>query len=162
MPPAERAPGNFGSAPVTEARRSSRASAKLHFPTGSRSEDRFSLLLVQTLCQLNRLKSLPGHLTTCAWRWRLVAHLGMATAERLGVKDAPGITVGRVVSTGQKFIQRWGDLSIDVWGPRTGESTSRVIPAILDAGAVASTLEQARRRGRHTQCPGRNRSGGGV
>lgn len=64
----------------------------------------------------------------------------MATAERLGVKDTPGITVGRVVSTGQKFIQPWEDLSIDIWGPRTGKSTSRVIPAILDApGAVVST-----------------------
>lgn len=64
----------------------------------------------------------------------------MGTAERLGVKDTPGITVGRVVSTGQKFIQPWEDLSIDIWGPRTGKSTSRVMPAILDApGAVVST-----------------------
>ncbi|MBO1269495.1 type IV secretory system conjugative DNA transfer family protein [Arthrobacter cavernae] len=64
----------------------------------------------------------------------------MATAERLGVKDTPGITVGRVVATGQKFIQPWEDLSIDIWGPRTGKSTSRVMPAILDApGAVVST-----------------------
>lgn len=45
----------------------------------------------------------------------------MATAERLGVKDTPGITVGRVVSTGQKFIQPWEDLSIDIWGPRTAD-----------------------------------------
>ncbi len=64
----------------------------------------------------------------------------MATAERLGVKATPGITVGCVVSTGQKFIQPWEDLSIDIWGPRTGKSTSRVMPAILDApGAVVST-----------------------
>ncbi|MBT2594046.1 type IV secretory system conjugative DNA transfer family protein [Arthrobacter sp. ISL-72] len=63
-----------------------------------------------------------------------------ATAERLGVTGSPGIPVGRVVSTGQKFIQPWEDLSIDIWGPRTGKSTSRVIPAILDApGAVVST-----------------------
>jgi hypothetical protein len=47
--------------------------------------------------------------------------------------------VGKVVSTGQKFIQSWEDLSIDIWGPRTGKSTSRVMPAILDApGAVVS------------------------
>ena len=63
-----------------------------------------------------------------------------ATAERLGVTDTPGIVVGKVVSTGQKFIQSWEDLSLDIWGPRTGKSTSRVIPAILDApGAVVST-----------------------
>lgn len=63
-----------------------------------------------------------------------------AKADRLGVKDAPGIVVGRVVSTGQKFVQSWEDLSIDIWGPRTGKSTSRIIPAILEApGAVVST-----------------------
>lgn len=44
------------------------------------------------------------------------------------------------MATGQKFIQPWEDLSIDIWGPRTGKSTSRVMPAILDApGAVVST-----------------------
>ncbi|GLB69108.1 type IV secretory system conjugative DNA transfer family protein [Arthrobacter mangrovi] len=63
-----------------------------------------------------------------------------AKAERLGVKDNPGIVVGKVVSTGQKFFQSWEDLSLDIWGPRTGKSTSRVMPAILDApGAVVST-----------------------
>ena len=78
----------------------------------------------------------------------------MATAERLGVKDTPGITVGRMVSTGQKFIQPWGDLSLDIWGPRTGKSTSRVMPAILDApGAVVSTSNKR---------PGRDRPAVGV
>ncbi|KQR00435.1 conjugal transfer protein [Arthrobacter sp. Leaf141] len=63
-----------------------------------------------------------------------------ATADRLAVTGTPGIVVGRVVATGQKFIQSWEDLSLDIWGPRTGKSTSRVIPAILDApGAVVST-----------------------
>ncbi|MET3952719.1 TraM recognition domain-containing protein [Arthrobacter sp. UYEF36] len=63
-----------------------------------------------------------------------------ATAERLGVKGTPGIVVGKVVSTSQTFIQSWEDLSLDIWGPRTGKSTSRVMPAILDApGAVVST-----------------------
>lgn len=63
-----------------------------------------------------------------------------AKAERLRVTGAPGIVVGNVVSTGQKFIQSWEDLSLDIWGPRTGKSTSRVMPAILDApGAVVST-----------------------
>ena len=63
-----------------------------------------------------------------------------ATADRLGVTGTPGIVVGKVVSTGQTFIQSWEDLSLDIWGPRTGKSTSRVMPAILDApGAVVST-----------------------
>lgn len=63
-----------------------------------------------------------------------------ATAQRLGVEDSPGIVVGSVVSTGQTFYQSWEDLSIDIWGPRTGKSSARIIPAILDApGAVIST-----------------------
>ncbi|MFP5315667.1 MAG: type IV secretory system conjugative DNA transfer family protein [Actinomycetes bacterium] len=63
-----------------------------------------------------------------------------ATAQRLGVQDSPGIVVGSVVSTGQTFYQSWEDLSLDIWGPRTGKSSSRIIPAILDApGAVVST-----------------------
>jgi hypothetical protein len=63
-----------------------------------------------------------------------------ATAERLGVTETSGIVVGKVVSTGQKFIQSWEDLSLDIWGPRTRKSTSRVMPAIPDApGAVVST-----------------------
>ncbi|BCW86537.1 hypothetical protein NicSoilE8_42100 (plasmid) [Arthrobacter sp. NicSoilE8] len=63
-----------------------------------------------------------------------------AKAERLGITNNPGIVVGKVVSTGQKFVQSWEDLSLDIWGPRTGKSTSRVMPAILDApGAVVST-----------------------
>lgn len=63
-----------------------------------------------------------------------------ATADRLGVTGTPGIVVGKVVATGQAFIQSWEDLSLDIWGPRTGKTTSRIMPAILDApGAVVST-----------------------
>lgn len=63
-----------------------------------------------------------------------------ATAKRLGVTESNGIIVGTVISTKQTFYQPWEDLSLDIWGPRTGKSTSRIIPAILDApGVVVST-----------------------
>ncbi|TYC96593.1 type IV secretory system conjugative DNA transfer family protein [Arthrobacter echini] len=63
-----------------------------------------------------------------------------ATAQRLGVTESNGIVVGTVISTKATFYQPWEDLSLDIWGPRTGKSTSRIIPAILDApGAVVST-----------------------
>ncbi|MHA7146442.1 type IV secretory system conjugative DNA transfer family protein [Arthrobacter sp. TmT3-37] len=63
-----------------------------------------------------------------------------ATAQRLGVTHSHGIIVGTVISTKQTYYQPWEDLSLDIWGPRTGKSTSRIIPAILDApGAVVST-----------------------
>ncbi len=61
------------------------------------------------------------------------------TATRLGV-DTPGIRIGTAVATGQPVWGTWEDMHIDVWGPRTGKTTSRAIPAILDApGAVLVT-----------------------
>ena len=91
----------------------------------------------------------------------------------------PGIVVGKVVSTGQTFIQSWEDLSLDIWGPRTGKTTSRVMPAILDApGAVVSTSNKRDvvdgtrgiRESSRPRCgcsirrrsPRRNRTGGGT
>ncbi len=63
-----------------------------------------------------------------------------AKAEHLGVKETIGIPIGKTVSTGQWLYGSWEDMHIDIWGPRTGKTTSRAIPAILDApGAVLVT-----------------------
>ncbi|MGW5880215.1 type IV secretory system conjugative DNA transfer family protein [Nocardiopsis terrae] len=63
-----------------------------------------------------------------------------ATAERLGVRDSPGVPIGRTVAGGQMLYGSWEDMHIDIWGPRTGKTTSRAIPAILAApGAVLVT-----------------------
>ena len=62
------------------------------------------------------------------------------TAERLGVHGSPGVPIGRAVAGGGELFGSWEDMHIDVWGPRTGKSTSRAIPAILAApGAVLVT-----------------------
>lgn len=63
------------------------------------------------------------------------------TAKRLGAPDkAPGVPIGRLVSNGAPLIGTWEDMHIDVWGPRTGKTTSRAVPAILEApGAVLVT-----------------------
>ena len=62
-----------------------------------------------------------------------------ATAARLGV-DRSGVRIGTAVATGKPVWGTWEDMHIDVWGPRTGKTTSRAIPAILDApGAVLVT-----------------------
>lgn len=63
------------------------------------------------------------------------------TARRLGAHTtAPGVLIGRVLSTGKEMYGSWEDMHIDIWGPRTGKTTSRAIPAILDApGAVLAT-----------------------
>ncbi|MBS0592017.1 MAG: TraM recognition domain-containing protein [Proteobacteria bacterium] len=62
-----------------------------------------------------------------------------ATAKRLGV-DRPGLTIAKTVIGGRVLYQGWEDTATDIAGPRTGKTTSRVIPAILEApGAVVST-----------------------
>lgn len=52
---------------------------------------------------------------------------------RLGVDDAPGVPIGVSVADGRQLYGSYEDLHLDIWGPRTGKSTARVIPAILAA-----------------------------
>ena len=62
-----------------------------------------------------------------------------ATAKRLGVQS-PGLPIARTVIGGRVLYQSWEDLSVDVWGPRAGKTTSRAVPAVLAApGAVLAT-----------------------
>ena len=61
-------------------------------------------------------------------------------AKSLGVEGSPGIPVGKTVIGKQMVFGSWEDMHIDIWGPRTGKTTSRAIPAILSApGAVLVT-----------------------
>ncbi|MEV0773840.1 type IV secretory system conjugative DNA transfer family protein [Nocardia salmonicida] len=65
-------------------------------------------------------------------------------AAKLGVPlddgDQPGVLVGRAVIDNGEIFGSYEDLHLDIWGPRQGKSTSRVIPAILEAiGPVVST-----------------------
>lgn len=61
------------------------------------------------------------------------------TARRLGVRS-PGLPIARTVAGGQMLYAGWEDCAVDVWGPRTGKTTSRAIPAVLEApGAVLAT-----------------------
>lgn len=59
---------------------------------------------------------------------------------RLGYNDSPGVPIGVGVADGVMLYGSYEDLHLDIWGPRQGKSTSRVIPAILTAiGPVLST-----------------------
>lgn len=59
---------------------------------------------------------------------------------RLGHNDMPGVPIGRSVADGQMVFGSYEDLHVDIWGPRQGKTTSRVIPAILSAiGPVLTT-----------------------
>lgn len=67
------------------------------------------------------------------------------TAERLGAgTDAPGVLIGRVIGTGQHLYGSWEDMHVDIWGTRTGKTTSRAIPAILDAPGAAVVTSNKR------------------
>jgi type IV secretory pathway TraG/TraD family ATPase VirD4 len=63
-----------------------------------------------------------------------------ATAKRLGVEQSPGVPIGRTVNGHRWLFGTFEDMHVDIWGPRTGKTTSRAVPAILDApGAVLVT-----------------------
>jgi type IV secretory pathway TraG/TraD family ATPase VirD4 len=70
---------------------------------------------------------------------RLSVRHAERTARRLGVEQ-PGLPVARTVGTGELLYMGWEDVAVDVWGPRTGKTTSRAIPSILAApGPVLAT-----------------------
>lgn len=64
-----------------------------------------------------------------------------AAAMRLGVQATlPGVRVGLALTTGKPVYGSWEMTQADIWGARRGKTTSRVVPAILDApGAVVAT-----------------------
>lgn len=50
--------------------------------------------------------------------------------------DVPGIFIGEEVSTGQELWGGWEDLHLDLWGPRQGKTSSRIIPMIRRAPGI--------------------------
>ncbi|MGJ0121709.1 type IV secretory system conjugative DNA transfer family protein [Williamsia sp. MIQD14] len=53
---------------------------------------------------------------------------------------SPGVPIGGSLPSGPDLFGSFEDMHADVWGPRSGKSTSRVIPAIVEApGAVLAT-----------------------
>ncbi|KWX10126.1 conjugal transfer protein, partial [Carbonactinospora thermoautotrophica] len=69
---------------------------------------------------------------------RDIAHLTeagvTATARRLGAPTtSPGVPIGRALPSRQRIYGSWEDMHLDIWGTRTGKTTSRAIPAILAA-----------------------------
>lgn len=56
-----------------------------------------------------------------------------STAQRLEVKKAVGVPIGRSISDKRMLYGSWEDMHVDIWGPRTGKTTSRAVPAIMSA-----------------------------
>ncbi len=101
-------------------------------------------LVVLALRGSRRKRSRVDRAATYMGRGRDVEALGRksaaSTATRLGVAGSPGVPIGRAIAGGQLLYGSWEDMHIDIWGPRTGKTTSRAVPAILDApGAVLVT-----------------------
>lgn len=68
------------------------------------------------------------------------AALGVDTANvPAGFSTTAGVPIGETLS-GTPVYGSWEDMHLDIWGPRQGKSTSRIIPAICEApGAVLAT-----------------------
>ncbi|MBF6548882.1 type IV secretory system conjugative DNA transfer family protein [Nocardia brasiliensis] len=62
--------------------------------------------------------------------------LGVGLAEG----QVPGVLIGRAVTDNRELFGSFEDLHLDIWGPRQGKTSTRVIPAIMDApGVVVAT-----------------------
>lgn len=98
----------------------------------------FAALITLSIVRSRRRSSRVDGQSRHMGRGKDVKHLSVkhaqATAKRLQVQtEAPGVPIGRLVSTGAALVGTWEDMHLDVWGPRTGKTTSRAIPAILAA-----------------------------
>ena len=72
---------------------------------------------------------------------KLTREGAQSTANRLGAGHAgPGVFIGKTVVGEVDLFGSWEDMHVDIWGPRTGKTTTRAVPAILDApGCVIAT-----------------------
>lgn len=61
-----------------------------------------------------------------------------------------GVPIGRELNGGPLFGS-WEDMHLDIWGPRQGKSTSRIIPAICEAPGAVLTTENKRGNLDHTR-----------
>ncbi|MGX1598962.1 type IV secretory system conjugative DNA transfer family protein [Dietzia maris] len=59
-----------------------------------------------------------------------------ANRERGDTTQTPGVYIGKEVATGQDLWGGWEDLHLDLWGPRQGKTSSRIIPMIRRAPGI--------------------------
>ncbi|MGN7157811.1 type IV secretory system conjugative DNA transfer family protein [Dietzia cercidiphylli] len=59
-----------------------------------------------------------------------------ANRSRGEATSVPGVYIGKEVSTGQDLWGGWEDLHLDLWGPRQGKTSSRIIPMIRRAPGI--------------------------
>ncbi|MEU2258545.1 TraM recognition domain-containing protein [Nocardia xishanensis] len=72
--------------------------------------------------------------------WAAVEAKALELGVGLAEGQVPGVLIGRAVTDNRELFGSFEDLHLDIWGPRQGKTSSRVIPAILDAiGVVVAT-----------------------
>ena len=88
----------------------------------------------------SRVDHAAGHMGRGSDLTSMTARGAKSTASRLGIDNWLGVPIGVTVAGHQWLYGSPEDMHVDVWGPRTGKTTSRAIPAILSApGAVIVT-----------------------
>ncbi|MFC8668698.1 type IV secretory system conjugative DNA transfer family protein [Streptomyces sp. NPDC057199] len=68
-----------------------------------------------------------------------------ATAARLGSADRIGVYLGRTVVGGRDMYGGLEDTHVDIWGPRTGKTTRKAIPALMDHGQAPALVTSNKR-----------------
>ena len=72
--------------------------------------------------------------------WEAMCAKASRLGVRLGITDTPGVMIGESVVGARALYGSFEDLHLDIMGPRAGKSTSRVIPAVMEAiGPVIAT-----------------------
>ncbi|MGB6244599.1 type IV secretory system conjugative DNA transfer family protein [Gordonia sp. (in: high G+C Gram-positive bacteria)] len=62
-----------------------------------------------------------------------------------------GVRLGRRLGSQEDLLADWEAMHLDIWGPRQGKSTSRIIPAICEAPGAVLTTENKRGNLDHTR-----------
>ena len=85
-----------------------------------------------------------------------------AKAARFGLPDTacPGVPIGVAVAGGRPLYASWEDMSLHVWGARTGKTTTQAIPAIM--AAPGPVLVTSNKRDVADATRGPRTSGGAV
>ncbi|MFI5541555.1 type IV secretory system conjugative DNA transfer family protein [Nocardia sp. NPDC051900] len=68
-----------------------------------------------------------------------VAFPNAEAAAKQRIPSRPGVSIGVSIEGRQWLFGSFEDLHVDIWGPRQGKSTSRVIPAVLEAAGTVIT-----------------------
>ncbi|MEV7135818.1 TraM recognition domain-containing protein [Arthrobacter sp. NPDC093128] len=81
-----------------------------------------------------------SHMATARHMKSVLKDGAAATAERLGVTEGIGTYLGVLVAGGKHVYASFEDMMLTIAGPRTGKTTSWVVPQIVEArGSVITT-----------------------